>query len=131
MTKVRKVDKDLYRIYLDKADEFFKIMKYAQSQSLWSAAALNGIHCAISLCDALTSFYLRERSASTRHEDVVILLGKTGIKNIDSKIKQILSILSVKNLVEYEAREFRKNDALKIAVQVERLHTWVRESLPK
>lgn len=100
MAKVRKIDKDFYKIYLEKADEFFKIMKYAQTQNLWTATGLNGIHCAISACDALTAFYLGERSTSTRHEDVVILLRKIGIKNIETKIKQVLSILSVKNLVE-------------------------------
>lgn len=131
MAKVRKVDKDLHKIYLGKADEFFKIMKYAQTQNLWTAAGLNGIHCAISLCDSLTSFYLGERSTSTRHEDVVVLLKKTRIKNIENKIKQVLSILSVKNLVEYEAREFRKSDASKIATQVERLYLWTKEFLPK
>ena len=131
MAKVRKVEKDLHKIYLDKADEFFKIMKYAQTKNLWTAAGLNGIHCAIYLCDSLTSFYLGERSTSTRHEDVVVLLRKTGIKNIENKIKQVLSILSVKNLVEYEAREFRKSDASKIVIQVERLYLWAKEFLPK
>lgn len=131
MVKVRKIDKNYYKIYLEKADEFFRIMKYAQSQNLWTATGLNGVHCAISACDAITSFYLGERSTSTRHEDVVISLRKIGIRNIENKIKQILSILSVKNLVEYEAREFRRSDALKIATQVERLYTWAEESLPK
>jgi len=28
-------------------------MKYAQGQNLWIGAGLNGIHCAISACDAL------------------------------------------------------------------------------
>jgi len=131
MAKVRKVDKDLYKIYLEKADEFFNIMKYAQSQNLWAATGLNGIHCAISICDALTAFYLGERSASARHEDVIVLLRKIGIKEMENKIKQVLSILSVKNLVEYEAREFGKSDASKIATQVERLYVWAKEFLPK
>ena len=131
MTRIRKIEKDKYKIYLSKAEEFYKIMKYAQVQELWIGSAFNGIHCAISICDALTTFYLGERSSSPKHEDVVLLLRKIKIKNIESKIKQILSILSVKNHVEYEAREFRKSDALRIMTQVERLYTWANEFLPK
>jgi len=131
MPKVRKVDKDLYKIYLDKACEFQITMKYAIKHNLWTATGLNGIHCAISICDAVNAFYLGERSVSTRHEDVVVLLRKIKIKNIENKIRQVLSILSVKNLVEYEARQFRKSDALKIAPRVEKLFTWAKESLPK
>ena len=82
MGKVRKVDKELYKIYLDKAEEFFNIMKYAHSQNLWAATGLNGIHCSISVCDALTAFYLGERSAGSRHEDVVVLLRKIVVKDI-------------------------------------------------
>ena len=130
MPKVRKVDKDLHKIYLDKAYEFQITMKYAIKQNLWTATGLNGIHCAISICDAVNAFYLGERCVSTRHEDVVVLLRKIKIKNIENKIKQVLSILSVKNLVEYEARQFRKSDAQKIAHRVERLFIWAKESLP-
>ncbi len=67
---------------------------------------------------------------SSRHEDVVILLRRMNVENIESKIIQVLSILSVKNLVEYEDREFRENDALKIVAQVERLYNWVKRFLP-
>ena len=41
MAKVRKFEKDLHKVYLDKADEFFQIMKYAQTQNLWTAAGLS------------------------------------------------------------------------------------------
>jgi hypothetical protein len=130
MTRSRKIEKSRCKIYLAKADEFFCLMKYAQEQKLWIGAGLNGIHCAISACDALTSFYFGERSLSSRHEDVVILLRRMNVENIESKINQVLSILSVKNLVEYEDREFRENDALKIVAQVERLYAWVKRFLP-
>ena len=67
---------------------------------------------------------------SSRHEDVVILLRRMDVENIESKVNQVLSILSLKNLVEYEDREFRENDALKIIIQVERFYTWVKRFLP-
>ena len=62
--------------------------------------------------------------------DIVVLLKKIKVKNIDEKIRHVLSILSVKNLVEYEAREFKESDSRKIIIQVERLYVWVNQLLP-
>lgn len=131
MTRIRVVDKDLHKIYLEKASEFFTIMKYTHQNDLWIATGLNGIHCVISCCDAVTAFYLGTRSASTRHEDVIVLLRKLNFRDIEVKIKQIMSILSVKNVVEYEAREFRDYEARKITTRVERIYNWAIEILPK
>ncbi len=131
MTRIRVVDKDLHKIYLEKASEFFAVMNYAYKNDLWIAAGLNGIHCAISCCDAITAFYLGTRSASTRHEDVIVLLRKLSFKDIEVKIKQILSILSVKNVVEYEARDFRDYEAKKISTRVERIYNWAVKILPE
>ena len=124
------IEEERYNIYWKKAKEFYQIMKFAEDKELWIGAGLLGIHCAISLCDALTTFYLGARSRSEKHQDVVVLLKKIKVKNIDEKIKQVLSILSVKNLVEYEAREFKESDSRKIIIQVERLYVWVSQLLP-
>lgn len=131
MTRTRPVDKDLHKLYMEKASEFFSVMKFATQNELSIAAGLNGIHCVISCCDAITAFYLEKRSASTRHEDVIALLRKLSLKDIEIKIRQIMSILSVKNLVEYEAREFRDYEARKISTGVERVYNWAIEILPK
>lgn len=127
--RIKKVEKDRFKIYLEKAEQFFKLMKYAQTEGLWIGMGLCGVHCAISCCDALTTFYLGERSISQKHEDVVVLLRGIQLEGISDRIKQILSVLSVKSLVEYEAREIRRDDAAKIAAQVERFYGWVKECL--
>jgi len=59
------------------------------------------------------------------------LLRKLSFKDIEVKIKQILSILSVKNVVEYEAREFRDYEAKKISTRVERIYNWAVKILPE
>lgn len=127
--RTEKLSQQQYRIYMDKAEEFYKLMKHAQSEKLWTGAGLNGIHCAISACDALTTFYLGRRAVGQKHEDVAILLKQIPIKGVSQHIQQLLSILSVKNLVEYEAREFHQEDATKVLTQAERLYLWIREHL--
>jgi hypothetical protein len=130
-TPIEKISKNLFATYLEKADEFYKLMKVARDQSLWNGVGLNAVHCAISSCDALTTFYLGERSRSAKHEDVVILLKRISLEEIREKIRQVTSILAIKNLVEYEAREFHKDDAQRISSQTERLYKWIRDKLPE
>lgn len=128
--KTERISKNLYDVYLKKANEFYQLMKQAEARNLWNGTGLNAVHCAISSCDALTTFYLGERSRGEKHEDVIDLLKRIKIEDISKRIRQLSSILGIKNLVEYEAREFYKEDALRIAVQVERFYNWVKEQLP-
>lgn len=130
-TSLEKISKSLFAAYLEKANEFYKLMKTAQDQSLWNGVGLNAVHCAISSSDALTTFYLGERSRSVKHEDVVILLKRIPLEEMGEKIRQVTSILAIKNLVEYEARGFHKEDAQRISSQTERLYKWVRDKLPR
>ena len=85
----------------------------------------------ISSCDALTTFYLGERSRSQKHEDIIILLKRIPLNEANEKMRQVMAILRVKNLVEYEDREFHRKDAQKISLQTERLYKWVEASLPR
>ncbi|MFA4857932.1 MAG: hypothetical protein WC901_08185 [Candidatus Margulisiibacteriota bacterium] len=125
-----KISKNLYRTYLEKAGEFFQLMEDAENKQLWNGVGLNAVHCAISACDALTTFYLGERSRSQKHQDVVLLLDQVPLKEIKEKTRQVSSILAIKNLVEYEARGFFKEDAQKITLQTRRLYKWIKGQLP-
>jgi hypothetical protein len=125
------IRKNLFAVYLEKAEEFYRLMIMAEDQELWNGVGLNAVHCAISACDALTTFYLGERSRSQKHGDVLILLERIPLEEIREKSRQVTSILAIKNLVEYEARDFYREDAKKIIVQTERLYKWVKNKLPK
>lgn len=128
--KTRQIEKRQYGLYLQKAKEFYLLMKHAEKEQLWSGVGLSGVHCAISLCDALTTFYLGIRSVSPKHNDAVVLLCRIQEKEFKEKASQLGVILSVKNQVEYEAREFRKKDAERISKQTERLYRWTLQKLP-
>lgn len=125
------ISKNLFSIYLEKAEEFYKLMQIAEEQNLWNGVGLNAVHCAISACDALSTFYLGERSRSQKHEDAIVLLERVPLKDMAGKTRQLTSILAIKNLVEYEARDFYKEDARKIITQTERLYEWIKGLLPK
>ena len=88
--KTRNVEKQKYKNYLKKANEFFHSMNANFAQQYYNAVILNAIHCAISAADALTIFYKGVRHAGERHEDVISLLNTLGIRDIELKNRQFL-----------------------------------------
>jgi len=51
--KTKAVNKSDYEIFLKKAKEFYQTMYQAEKAENWNAVGLNGVHCVISLIDAL------------------------------------------------------------------------------
>jgi hypothetical protein len=127
--RTRSADRRAYLNYLRKADEFYKSMQENYEKGRWNATVANAIHCAISCCDAMTAFYLGFRHAGERHLDAVELLRKIDIdrKELDGKIKHFTSLVSVKNLAEYEDRLINARDAATARKSCERFYKWVLE----
>ena len=127
--KSRNVDKHKYMNYLSKADEFFDIMNESFAKRKFNATVLNAIHCAISSADALTVFYKGLRHAGERHEDVIALLNSLELPDIQSKNRQLLDLLRIKNSAEYEEKLMTETNALDSIKNAERFFKWVRDML--
>lgn len=127
--KSRNVDKHKYKNYLAKADEFFDIMNESFAKRKFNATVLNAIHCAISSADALTVFYKGIRHAGERHEDVVALLNALELPDMQSKNRQLLDLLRIKNSAEYEEKLMTEANALDSIKNAERFFKWVKGML--
>lgn len=127
----RKVERHKHEVFLRKAESFRNEMKRAEEASEWNAACLNAIHCAISSADALAVFYLGERSASQSHEDAAEIVRRTGLPEAQEKSRQLLDILQLKTLVEYEPEEPTEKEARTMLKQSERFFQWAKNSLRK
>ncbi|MBS3097020.1 HEPN domain-containing protein [Candidatus Woesearchaeota archaeon] len=127
--KTRSVDKHKYRNYLVKADEFFDMMNDSFAKRKFNPTVLNAIHCAINSADALTVFYKGVRHAGERHEDVVALLNTLGLPDMQSKNRQLLDLLRIKNSAEYEEKLMTETNALDSIKNAERFFKWVRDML--
>lgn len=127
----RKVDKHKHEVFFRKAESFRNEMKRAEQAEEWNAACLNAIHCAISSADALATFYLGERSASQSHDDAAEIVRRTGLAEAPEKARQLLDILQLKTLVEYEPEEPTEGEARTLLKQAERFFQWVKQSLKK
>ena len=112
--------------YFRKAGEYRDSMNQALAEHHPNAAALNGIHCAISAADSLCIKFHAKRSSSKDHGDAVRLLaGLFTDEEARQQANRLGIILGKKNQVEYEERMFSPAEAANLAKQVERLFAWV------
>jgi len=128
--KTKSVDKSDYSIYLRKAKEFYQTMYQAEKAENWNAAGLNGVHCVISLIDALLAKHTGIRSTEEEHMKVIDLLNSSvanKIKDVAQKSQAARRVIAKKNLIEYENRDFRQNEALDLIKQVQRFYNWAIE----
>lgn len=125
--KTRYADKNDYAVYLKKAKEFYQTMYQAEKAENWNAVGLNGVHCVISLIDALLVKNSGLRSSEEDHAKVIDLLNSSlgqKIKDVTQKSQTANRIIARKNLVAYENREFLQSEALDMIKQVQRFYDW-------
>jgi len=122
-----------WKNYLIKAEQFLETARDTYFKENWNAVGLNAVHSAISVNDALTSYYGKIRSISEKHSDSISLLLEVFKNDEESKIhsKHILWLIGRKNLVEYESRLFFKKEAEESLKHAGRFLSWAKSRLPK
>jgi len=102
-------------------------MFQAEKAENWNAVGLNGVHCVISLIDALLVKYSGIRSVGASHMAAVELMNSlevSTLKELGQKVQLAKRVIAKKNLVEYEDRDFSKGEALALLSRVQRFHDW-------
>jgi len=131
-SKTSAVHSSLAENYFRKASEYRDSMNQALADRRPNAAALNGIHCAISAADSLCVRFHGKRSSSKDHSDAVRLLAELfADEEARHQANRLGIILTKKNQVEYEERLFSSGEAVNLAKQVERLFAWVASRMGK
>lgn len=125
------VDKNLYKNYITKAEQFLYMMQEALLHKKWNAVGLNAVHAVISINDAICVYYSGQKSIGEKHGDTVVLLLTIFADEEAKKISNHLSwLISRKSLVEYEARLFFETEAYEAAKHAERFIVWAKNKLP-
>jgi hypothetical protein len=123
----KKVSRERYVIYWEKALEFFESMIDAAQKRNWNAAGLAGVHCCISATDALLVKHAGVRSSSDSHQDVVGLLqSKIRDSDVAKQARRLGEVLAQKNIIEYIDKSYTEADAMALKVSVERYIEWAR-----
>jgi hypothetical protein len=124
------VEKNDYKVYLNKARDFHEIMMKARDMENWTAVGLNAVHCAISCCDAMLTFHMGIRSAGEDHIQAVTLLVRLPPAVAEGEANTFKRIIAKKNVIAYENREFRRTEAGDILKLTERFYRWTCSKLP-
>lgn len=129
MARTEVLPKARYSIYLARAREFARQMDRAAADRAWNSVGLLGVHCVISLCDALTVQRAGQRWSGQDHAGVVGMVKSLDLPKSDVVLRQIAQVLERKNRVEYEAREFTEREAEEVREQASRILRWVSSEL--
>ena len=115
--RTRAVNQGEYIGYWNKAEEFYEVMAHAHKNRMWSAVGLNAVHCVISSCDAVLVKSQGIRAAEGDHTRALELLVNAPIVGVEKQAIAMRRIIAKKNIIAYESREFRENEALDIFKQ--------------
>ena len=129
-TQVRRADAPLY---LHKAVQFLEEARSGLEAGRNDAALLNAIHAAINASDAATVALAGIRSSDPDHQRAADLLEQVvgGDAQSRERARQLRSLLSRKNAVEYEARKANAKDARDGVERADRLVGWAKEIVTK
>ncbi|MBI3300045.1 MAG: HEPN domain-containing protein [Elusimicrobia bacterium] len=128
---VRPVGESEARSYLKKAEDFYLTMTESFQNARWNSVGLAGVHCAISATDAVLGLKARLRSAGESHHEAVELLRQhVQDSNTAAQAQRLSRILGAKNRVEYDSRDFRRDEAADMVKDVGRYLEWVKSFFP-
>lgn len=112
--------------YLKKAEENYEEMLAAVQAQRYNAAATLAVQCVISSADALCVFGKGMRSISQDHYDVCDLVASLPLPEASEKSGLLKRIIAKKNLIQYERRNIRGNEALEMVKTTARFYQWVK-----
>ena len=125
MVNTKEIERNSYLVYQKKALHAFETMKWALENKQWPAAGREAVFTCISMSDALLAKHKKLRNVSKDHMDVVkvvsTLLPMADRKNQANRLKKVIQL---KNLVDYESRDFTEKHALTICQNATRFYEW-------
>ncbi|MBI2077084.1 MAG: hypothetical protein HYT80_01755 [Euryarchaeota archaeon] len=116
-------------MYLRKAREFARLMDDSAARGDWNALGLAAVHVGISSMDAVTTWFLKERSSDADHGAAAHLVRRVPLPDARDRAEQFEKLVRMKDTVEYEARFFGSREARASRDRAQRLLAWAEESI--
>jgi hypothetical protein len=129
--RTRDVSRGAYRAYRKKGEDFASLARTGLAAGNANGAGLCAIHAVISLADALVTFHVGARSTSRSHDDAAELLDSVALDGKADGLRQVRSVLALKNRVEYEERELTPEEASRLCLHMDRFGRWASKHLPE
>ena len=133
-SNLKKISRNDYLIYKEKAVQALKTMELAYNAKLWAASAREAVFACINSADALLAKYAGMRNISKNHMDVVDLISKGNYLKIESAKNQanrLRKVIAQKNLADYENKPFNEKKASDIRINATKFFDWAMDLLEK
>lgn len=114
--------------YLKRARELLESMRNNMILENWNAAVIDGVHCAISINDALTTASISKRCTSSHHMDAVTLLKQAIPDHLSPESARLRRIINIKSHVEYGPSLVTQKDALALINDAEKFFSWAEKT---
>lgn len=112
--------KGRFRLYRERASGSAQTMEASWGRAERHGALLGAIDSTISAADALTVFYLGERSRGQDHRELVSLVGRLPLDPASEHAQRVSSILSRKSEAEYGSSGPTLRDTDRVVTQARR-----------
>ncbi len=131
--RVRTLPKAKSTNFVRKSEQFLRSSESAAERGDWDAAVSHAVHAGMCMGDALTVFYIGQRSASQDHREVLRLLDSIGVgrSELNRNRRHLATLLATKNAAEYEDRLLSESDAIHALEHSRRFCQWASGKLPE
>ncbi|MBU0532834.1 HEPN domain-containing protein [Candidatus Micrarchaeota archaeon] len=134
MTRIKKVSREKYRGFREKAEQYYEGMKDEFDKNRPNNAVTMAVHCAIAFVDSFTVYKLGRKSSAQNHAEAVNLLkeAKTSNEKKKSQIcRDLYQLIEMKTPAEYEDGLLSKNDAIRATYLCEKIKNFFKEEFEK
>lgn len=129
MARTRKTASGAWKDYHRKAGLLLEASHVCLEFDLHDAGAMLAIHSAILIADSVLIRNAGVRSASENHEDIIGLLA-SNFKDAATPVRQLGTLLSAKNEVEYTGERIDEVRARDLYKRAQRFAAWCEDYLP-
>jgi len=132
MTRTKEVSRDRYKVFIERAGQFYESMLHSFSNGDYDACVSSAVHCGISASDALAVLKLGRKSAAQNHFEAVLLLKEAKVSEEAEKSRmcdKLQELLKLKMLAEYEDRSLSKAEAEKAKALCEKVFAFVKKEI--
>lgn len=122
-----------WRDYLSNAEQLLdgarEMLDLSDGDNRAKAAALNAVHAAIAFADSLTVARLNVTNAQDHAQLPSLVAQGAGRSVEEAQIARLRRILAKKDQADYGPRQWRRDEAESLILDVERFGNWVRSVL--
>jgi hypothetical protein len=128
--RVERLGKERFLFFRERTAGLAQTMDGSWLNAERHGTLLRAIHGTNSAVDALTIFYLGERSRGQDHHELVSLLGRPPLDNASEYAQRASSVLSKKTAAEYGSVGLTLRETERVLTQTRRFLKWALASLP-